>query len=372
MTKESMTSRERLLTVLANRKPDRLPCCVHGWQKCYLEDSLGGMDDFAASEYFGLDMTVYRQFEYEYDSKALRDYTEHLIDLGKDADGNRNYRLEVDTPHGKICSAWAENRITSWHTEYPVKTQEELERYLLHVPVPARVGTKRLDAARMRLKERGILRSFAPFRAGQGSPWQSFCMLTGTERAIFWAMDDPKTVHDALEKLLEHALRTIEKFPENACDLIETGGGAGSSTVISPAMFEEFCLPYDRRLHAGLHERGFKCVYHLCGGMMPLLEMIASNGADGLETMTPPEMGGDCDLKEASRRIGSEMFFIGGFNQHSGFETGGFEDVHRQIDVAFEATRENGAYIISPSDHFFAGKIENIKEFADYCKNKKY
>jgi len=50
------------------------------------------------------------------------------------------------------------------------------------------------------------------------------------------------------------------------------------------------------------------------------LEDVVANGADGLETMTPPGMGGDCDLAEAYRRVGDKLFFIGGFDQREGFE----------------------------------------------------
>ena len=53
-----------------------------------------------------------------------------------------------------------------------------------------------------------------------------------------------------------------------------------------------------------------------------LLDRVAENGADGQETMTPPGMGGDCDLAEASRRIGDRKFFVGGFDQSIGFEQG--------------------------------------------------
>ena len=104
--------------------------------------------------------------------------------------------------------------------------------------------------------------------------------------------------------------------------MIEIGGGAASSTVISPKMFREYCLPYDQRQVRLMHDLGLKVVYHLCGGVMPMLDLVAETGSDGLETMTPPTMGGDCDLREASRRAGEKLFFIGGFDQNAGFERG--------------------------------------------------
>ncbi|MEJ5200581.1 MAG: ATP-binding cassette domain-containing protein, partial [Anaerolineae bacterium] len=52
-------------------------------------------------------------------------------------------------------------------------------------------------------------------------------------------------------------------------DLLELGGGAASTTVISPRMFDEFVAPYDAPLIEEAHRVGQRIVYHTCGGMMP-------------------------------------------------------------------------------------------------------
>ena len=83
---------------------------------------------------------------------------------------------------------------------------------------------------------------------------------------ILAAIDKPDWVHALLKILLEKKLRFIESMRGARFDLIETGGGSASSTLISPRMHEEFCLPYDRTMHDALHDLGFKVVYHTCGG----------------------------------------------------------------------------------------------------------
>ena len=64
---------------------------------------------------------------------------------------------------------------------------------------------------------------------------------------------------------------------------------------------------------------------------MPLLEIVGQNGVYGLETMTPPDMGGDCDLAEAVRRVWDKLFFIVGFDQSAGFENGTPEKVKEMV-----------------------------------------
>lgn len=81
--------------------------------------------------------------------------------------------------------------------------------------------------------------------------------MIGTENAIYKAMDEPDwvalRVEDHQRQGSTPPLRIWGKFPPI---LVENGGGAASSTVISPAMHEEFCLPYDKLQHEALHRPG--------------------------------------------------------------------------------------------------------------------
>lgn len=195
--------------------------------------------------------------------------------------------------------------------------------------------------------------------------------MFSTEDAIMATYDKPDWIHFVLKTLLNYKLRVIERSGKIELDLVETGGGAGSSTVISPALHREFCLPYDQIQHKALREAGTKVVYHLCGGLMPLLEIVAENGADGLETMTPPAMGGDCDLAAANRRVGKQLFFIGGFDQNAGFEKGTPEKAAELVRTCHKACPDGG-YICSPSDHFFFGDPANIQAFVDEANRCRY
>ena len=117
-----------------------------------------------------------------------------------------------------------------------------------------------------------------------------------------------------LRALLGRKLRFIEESLEGAkFDLIETGGGAGSDTVISPDLHREFCLPYDRQIHDALHRCGHRTAYHTCGGMMHILDLIVANGTDASETLAPPGVGGNITDPAAVRAVfGGKLAMIGG------------------------------------------------------------
>jgi uroporphyrinogen-III decarboxylase len=367
-----MTSRERLLCALHNGRPDRLPCQVHGWMPYYLQRYLDGADWWAAYARFpGLDMAMYVSPSYQFAARDLANWQVDRRDLGVDERGVRRWAATITTPEGQLHHAGAADAITGWETEHLVKTEADFALWARYRPVPSGADLSAIDATRERLGDRGIVRSH-PFSAGQGSPWQSFCTLCGTQRAILWALDEPAFVHQALSVILDHTLRVTELWAGTRADMVETGGGAGSNTVISPRFFREFCLPYDQQQHAALHAVGLKIVYHLCGGLMHMLDLVVENGADGLETMTPPAMGGDCDLRAASARVGDRLFFIGGFDQHAGFEHGTPQRARELVHACFDATRDHAGYICCPSDHFFHGDPACVEAFAQACAECRY
>lgn len=366
-----MTSRERMLTALSNGRPDRLPCQVHGWMPYYLQHYLGGMDWWQAYEKFDMDFAIYTGPSYTYDPKSLSHWVEKRVDLGADPSGNRCARIEITTPKGVLRKETATTDVTTYDTEYLLKSLRDFEIWNEYYPVPTGIDFTHVQAVKDRLGDRGIIRVH-PFSPGQGSPWQSFCYMFGTEHAIMLGMDEPETLHHILESIVQKTLRVTELWKGIPADMVEVGGGAGSSTVISPSFYREFGLPYDQRQNALFHQAGLKVVNHFCGGLMPMLDLVVESGADGLETMTPPSMGGDCDLREASRRVGDKLFFIGGFDQNAGFERGTPERARRLVHECFEATRDHAGYICCPSDHFFHGDPACVQAFTDAAKECRY
>jgi len=337
----------------------------------YLQRYLGGIDQYEAFERFGLDTAIYVSPRYTFKPEDLANWRVERKNLPITADGNHPWEERIITPKGELFHKGARNEITGWQTEYLIKNERDFALWDEFYPVPIAADFMYIQEAKDRLGDKGVLRSH-PFSPGQGSPWQSFCTLYRTEKAILLAMDEPDTLHHYLESIIKKTECVLEMWKGTPADMVEIGGGAGSNTVISPALFREFCLPYDRRQIKLLHEAGLKVVYHLCGGLMQMLDLVVQTGADGLETMTPPSMGGDCDLRKASALVGDKLFFIGGFDQNAGFEHGTPEKARELVFDCFEATKDHAGYVCCPSDHFFHGDPANIQAFVDACRECRY
>ena len=219
----TMTSRERMLTALNNERPDRLPCQVHGWMQFYLDTYLEGVDWWEANDRFDLDGAIYLSPTYTYDEQETW-RVEHR-ELGPDRDGNEQWEETIHTPDGRLHHAGARNPITPWTTEYLIKSAEDFAIWEKHHPEPSGVDLSEVNAASERMGDRGIIRSH-PYSTGQGSPWQSFCTLFGTEDAIMLGMDEPDVLHHMLEAILVRTLHVTRMWAGTRADLVELGGGA--------------------------------------------------------------------------------------------------------------------------------------------------
>ena len=354
-----MTPRERMLTALSRGIPDRLPATIHQWQPYHLNTYMGGMSDIEAFRSVGLDaaLTIWDANE----GKSTRDWqvATRTITTGP---GQSVIETTITTPEGILTQQEESNPYTTWTTRYLIKRPEDMRLVKKYLPVP-RLNKALVRNRKQELGQDGILRGLV--FGEQAGPWQHAACLLGVERLIMQTYDDPAWVHELLQALTEKKLRYIDESLQGAeYDLIEMGGGAASSTVISPKIFKTFCLPYDRILHDALHNVGQKVVYHTCGGMMAILDLIVQNGCDASETLSPPGVGGDAVPAEIKRRIGQQVCLIGGMDQINILSHGTPGEIRAEVHRLFEALGPGGGYILSASDHFFDAPEENLWAFA--------
>ena len=98
---------------------------------------------------------------------------------------------------------------------------------------------------------------------------------------------------------------------------------------------------------------------------MPFLERIVDMGPDAIETLTPPAMGGDANLKEAKQRVGDKVCLIGGFDQFHYLIGCTPRETRAAVRKCFEEAGTNGGYILCTSDNYFDADPELIKAYAD-------
>jgi uroporphyrinogen decarboxylase len=385
-----MTAKERFLTAIRRGRPDRLPVTTHHLMPYFLDRHMDGISTDQCFARFGMDPIrwVYPHRgdlaagTYLNPSQSKTGFLETRL-VSSDqwrvemeeiplAKGTRR-RYRFVTPSRTLTTTLESNDYTSWVTEPLVKEKADVDVIAAYVTTPlcdvAEVN-READAYGQTGLIRGHIPSFDVF--GQPGCWQDACCLYGTEKMIMETFDDPSWVHQFLRVLQKRKLGYIASMNGARFDINELGGGDASSSVISPALFDEFVAPYDSQLISAAHAVGQRIVYHTCGGMMAILERVAAMRPDAMETFTPVGMGGDTVLAEAKKRIGDRVCMIGGFNQGHYFSRATEEEVRASVRACFAAAGEGGGYILAPSDHFFDADPRLIAAFADEARRCVY
>lgn len=382
-----MTSRQRMLAALNRQCPDRLPVTTHHVMQSYLRHQLHGATVPEFFDKFGFDAICWVN-PYQA-AKERGDYldpntpnpaeTPRILNpnwqITQEIIEDQPYdtvRYTIHTPGGNLQTVLQSNEHTTWIVEHLLKEKADIE--LLNYATSPVCNVAAVNRAAEELGERGLVRGHIPSFDLYGQPgcWQDACCLYGVEFMIMATFDDPDWIHECLKQLQKRKLNYISTLTGAKYDLLELGGGDASTTIISPSIFREFVAPYDAALVEAAHQVGQRIVYHTCGGMMPILEDIAAMGVDAMETFTPPEMGGDTDLAEAKRRIGSKVCMIGGFNQIRFFKGATEEETRRAVRHCFEQAGPGGGYILSPSDHFFEADSNLLYAFCDEASKCSY
>jgi uroporphyrinogen decarboxylase len=384
-----MTSKERLVAALERRQPDRLPVTTHHVMPYFLERQLGGISYDEFFERFGLDaIRWFMAFKPDASRGEYFDPNHQPGFLEAHRVVSDQWRIETEnlphpefptvryrfiTPKKTLTMVLQSNDHTSWVTERLVKEKRDIEIIAAYATQP-KCDVDAVNREAAAFGGRGLMRGFINFFDvyGQSGCWQDAAVLFGIEDLIFATADDPEWVKEFLEVLCRRKQSFVESLKGARYDVIEHGGGDASSTVISPRLFDQFVAPYDARLTELAHAAGQRVVYHTCGGMMPLLERIADLGVDALETFTPREMGGDTNLREAKRRIGSRVCMIGGFDQLHFFTGCTAEETRREVRRCFEEAGDGGGFILAPSDHFFRAELPLLEAFADEARRCVY
>jgi hypothetical protein len=384
-----MTPKQRFIAALTREKPDRLPVTTHHVMPFFLRKQLNGISNDEFFDRFGLD-PIRWLIAYKPDESKGEYYDPHHVPgyLEPRRISSDNWRIEQElvpdahhetiryrfiTPKKTLTTVLQSNDYTSWVVERLLKDKSDIDIIGEYATRPkCDVGAVNREAEEY--GEQGLLRGFINFFDVYGQPgcWQDASVLYGIENLIMATFEDPEWVHAFLKVLSDRKRVFIESLKGAKYDVVEHGGGDASSTVISPAIFDQFVAPYDAPLIELARSMGQRVVYHTCGGMMPFLERLADMGPDAMETFTPEGMGGDIVLAEAKRRIGDRVCMIGGFDQFHYFKGCTPEETRKAVRKCFSDAGEGGGYILSPSDHFFEAEIELLEAYADEARKCVY
>ncbi len=179
------------------------------------------------------------------------------------------------------------------------------------------------------------------------SPWSQFLELLNYEHALMAIIDDPGKVHACLARLTEGAIDLGRRQAALGVDAILISSAFAGAGLISRKHYEQFVLPYERRIVAGIQEQFDLPVYtHTCGSIGDRLDLMMQTGTNGIDTLDPPPLG-TVELEEAKKTLQGKTFIKGNIDPVNTLLQGDLEHVRADVRHRLEVGKPGGGYILS-------------------------
>ncbi len=94
---------------------------------------------------------------------------------------------------------------------------------------------------------------------------------------------EPAAIHQALDLAADALIAFGKACVDAGADLLHCGDSLASCDVISPADYEEWAFPYERKVLQAWKAYGAKTLLHICGDSSEVLDLYAETGADVIE-----------------------------------------------------------------------------------------
>jgi uroporphyrinogen decarboxylase len=340
-----MTGKERTLTALSMREPDRVPLYIHGINEAptigigrHLTDGLPEPKPFHEMD--------------ERERLKLVD-TLFLIHESFEVDGVTSFEINHTQEIGQnqVRDDWGVVYQRSPHglpvpVGHPVPSPAELESY--RRPEPRREHLLLLDLARERFAGEKAL--FWLMRGAFVLGWR----LAGMENLMLKMYDEPDFVHGLARTTTAFNLEMLDLLAEAGLDVlvVEDDIADTKSSLISPQQFREFVNPYNRQLVDRAHELDLKVVRHSDGNLWGLLDTLLESGYDGLNPLEPQA---GMQLREVKNHCGDQLCLLGNIDCRDLLTSGTPQQVEAAVVQAIEAAGKGGGLIISSSNSLHPG-----------------
>jgi uroporphyrinogen-III decarboxylase len=260
---------------------------------------------------------------------------------------------------------WPENE--TLHARPVISSVEQMERYPM--PAPATGLWKQAIDWHLEMKEfarntrvrfnglEGQVTVDPPCISGL-SPHMIAIDLVGVDFYL-WQAEHPEACHRFLNRITDALIAAQRAFL--ALDGRTWGGVAGlaedTATVMSPAMFREFCVPYAKRLFGPSARRGI----HMCGPSshlhQVLIEDLRMTDFDLFSYLVAPEV--------AARNLGGKARLWGNINPML-MRDGTRAQVKQAALTALQALSPCGGFLLGDGANVCPGTpVENLAALAE-------
>lgn len=155
-------------------------------------------------------------------------------------------------------------------------------------------------------------------------------ILVGDQALLYSLYDRPAWVHDLLEICTQVEIEFARAQIAAGADII--GLGDAIASLVSPAMYREYALPYEQRIFQAVHKFGAIARLHICGNTNRILPDMVESGADIID------LDWMVDLRKAAEIFDDRLALCGNFDPVAVMLQG----TEEQVEAAVRYGLENG------------------------------
>lgn len=183
--------------------------------------------------------------------------------------------------------------------------------------------------------------------------------LTGMENLLMAMIVDKNVVNTLLDRILDFNLRIIENVCSCNVDGILIGDDWGQQTglIMGPKLWLEFIKPRIKKMYGLVKSKGKFVFIHSCGKVDEIFPDLIECGVDVFNPFQPEAM----DVFEMKNKYGSKLSFYGGISTQRTLPYGTVTQVRKEMGRLLDVVGKNGGYIAAPAHDIPAdAKPENI------------
>ncbi|HET8546947.1 MAG TPA: uroporphyrinogen decarboxylase family protein [Bryobacteraceae bacterium] len=184
--------------------------------------------------------------------------------------------------------------------------------------------------------------------------------LRGVNALMTDFLDDPAFVRDLFDFVVE--METVFGRAQIAAGADLVGIGDAAASLVGPRLYDEFVLPYEKKLIENLHAAGAFVRLHICGRTRRIARGMGRTGADIIDLDYPTP------LADARRETGPEQVLLGNVDPVRVLQQGTADDVARAFA---ECHQQAGArYIVGAGCEIPRGTpYENVTAMCEYARS---
>ena len=193
----------------------------------------------------------------------------------------------------------------------------------------------------------------------------------GMENYFVKMHTDKEVVHAVTSHVVDFYVETNKRFLSLTGKYLEAGFfgndlGTQLDLMISTECFDEFLLPYLKRIVATIQEAGLRVAFHCCGAIDKIIPSMIDMGVEILHPLQA--LASNMDAKSLEEKYGKDLIFMGGVDTQQLLPFGSPQDVREEVLRLRDIFGDH--FIVSPSHEALLPNVplENVLAMSKAAK----